>query len=244
MLAFDIETSPLDEEAVLKFAEPFKPPVHPGEFDSSGVKVGNIKDKDKITAKIAEAKQLHEAAVCGFEESCKLAEKEHIANAIAQAALSPTTGKVLVIGYRAFDGRMAFDDGEGDESRIMTKFWSKYEKCRAGRRPMVGANILQFDLPFLVRRSWILGVDVPKTVKPNRWWDDLFIDIREAWLCGQRWADCESSLDVIARALNVGEKNGDGAFYQMWAEDREKAIAYLRNDLEMTGLSAVKMGIV
>jgi hypothetical protein len=245
MITFDIETGPLDEETVLEFSPPFQPPPRQGEFDPASVKVGNLKDQTKIDAKIAEARAAHEKSVADYEANVNAAYLQHVAQAMEAATLSPTTSSVIVIGYRAFDGRIAIDDGGGDERQLIRKFWQKYEKWRVDRRRIVGCNILGFDLPFLIRRSWILGIDVPATVKPGRYFDDLFVDVREAWLCGQRWSDCDSSLDVIARALGVGAKNGDGAmFWKLWAEDRDKAVAYLKNDLELAGNAAVRMGIV
>lgn len=45
----------------------------------------------------------------------------------------------------------------------------------------------------------------------------------------------KGSLDVIAKHLGVGAKNGDGkAFAELWASDRAQAVAYLRNDVQLT----------
>ena len=53
------------------------------------------------------------------------------------------------------------------------------------------------------------------------------------------------SLDTIAKHLGVGQKNGHGEdFARLWQTDREKALAYLRNDLELTGRIAEALGVV
>lgn len=117
-------------------------------------------------------------------------------------------------------------------------------------------NIGGFDLPFLVRRSWILDVPVPGTIRitHGRYWDETFVDLRDMWLLGQRWGDCESSLDHIAKTLAVGGKDqSEGActgatFARMWesgdADQRAIARAYLVNDLRLPQQIAAKMGIV
>lgn len=252
MLIFDIETGPLPDTVLAALCPEFTPPPHPGEFDKSAVRVGNL-GPDKAAEKIAAARMAHEVAVANYDRDRQLAAEQHFADFKSKAALDPTTGRVLAIGFQAADdaGKVAIEDGGGDEAKLIDAYWRKYAKCRAtpGRpRRMVGCNITGFDLPFLVRRSWILGVDVPATVRPDRYWDSLFVDIRDRWLLGQRWGDCQSSLDTMATALGCGAKNGDGAeFARLWlgtAEERQQAVAYLRNDLAITVAVAKRLGVV
>lgn len=67
------------------------------------------------------------------------------------------------------------------------------------------------------------------------------VDLREVWQLGDRQA--RGSLDSIARHLGVGQKNSDGAaFAALWQSDREKALAYLKNDLELTLKVAEALG--
>jgi hypothetical protein len=251
MIVFDIETGPLSEDQLRDICPPFTAPPHPGLFDESAVKLGNIKDPDKRSAKIEEARAAHEAEVAGYEEKVKLAQSLHFDNFRNKAALDPTTGQVLAIGYLSIKptgGTAMLMDTVADhagESALISKFWEQYTKCHKAGRKMTGLNILGFDLPFLIRRSWILGVDIPQTVRPGRYFDQIFIDIRDTWLCGQNWGNCESSLGAIAKALGAGEKSGNGAdFAELLKIDRESALAYLRNDLELTAACATRMGVV
>lgn len=253
MLIFDCETGALDDVALAVLCPDFTPDPPPGEFDPATVKYGNTKDEAKRAIILAEKKAAHEAAVIDYDQYCCRAAQDHFANFKSGAALDPTTGRILAIGVQDADsGKCGIDDGGGDEATLITKFWAKYVKCRSqagGPRKMVGANIFGFDLPFLIRRSWILGVEVPASVRNgSRYFDQLFVDIRDVWLCGQRWNDCESSLGAMARALNCGSKNGHGGdFARLWfgtAEERNQAVAYLRNDLAMTAAVAKKLGVV
>jgi hypothetical protein len=255
MLCFDIETGPLPEEEIRSIVSPFAPPPPPGEFDEAAVKYGNLKDPAKRHAKLEEAREAHAALVAGYDASLAALEAEYWQGIIDKAALSPVTGRILAIGYRATETaphKAAID--HGDEAEIVAKFWEKYKKCREtkpNQRKMVGCNILDFDLPFLIRRSWILGVDVPSTViRDDRYFDPVFVDIRAKWLCGQYRNGCESSLDLIGRAFGIGGKP-DGMsgkdFARMWLgtpEERSQAEAYLLQDLKVTALAAERMGIV
>ena len=109
--------------------------------------------------------------------------------------------------------------------------------------PLIGFNIFNFDLPFLIRRSWKHRVPVPFGLRRGRYWCEQLVDLRDAWQLGDRQA--KGSLDSIARHLGVGAKNGEGkAFAELWQSDRPKAEAYLRNDVELTAKVADVLGIL
>ena len=131
-ILFDIETSPLPESELAALVPP---------FDPAEVKTGNLKDPDKIAAKLAEA------------------EANHRRDFFDRAALDPLTGRVLAIGLlKNAEGGMQKAEfriiGHDDEAQTLREFWSL---CRGemGRiNQMVGFNSNLFDLPFLIRRSW------------------------------------------------------------------------------------------
>ena len=133
--------------------------------------------------------------------------------------------------------------GHDDEARTLREFWGR---CRGemGRvHQLVGFNVGQFDLPFLFRRSWKHRVPVPFGYRRGRYWSDQVVDLREDWQLGDRQA--RGSLGSIAHHLAVGEKTGDGkGFAKLWQEDRAAALAYLRNDVELTVKVAEAMGVV
>lgn len=214
MIVFDLETGPLPLEQ-LKATMPA--------FDEAEVKCGNLKDPEKIAAKIAEAKASYED------------------DYVSKAALSPLTGRILACGYCSTDTGKTVIDG-GEEPTIVTAFWQRYERCRQQGRVMVGHNIEQFDVRFLMRRSWLLGLDVPGTVLDRGKWLDAktFVDTMVLW-------GGPVKLDVLARAFGVGAKTDgvDGSmFAELWAKDRAKAEEYLKNDLEITRKVAERMGLI
>ena len=111
------------------------------------------------------------------------------------------------------------------------------------RARAIGFNSNEFDIPFLVRRSWILGVKIPDQVliniKGRFYLSDVFVDVMQYWACGTMQ---KTSLNNVAKALNVGEKNGNGAnFYQTLIKDEAKALEYLSNDVNMTRACARKL---
>lgn len=243
-IIFDIETGPLPWADIEPY---FEPPAAPGEFDESSVKTGNLKDPAKIAEKIASAKAAHAAEVAGHAAAIEAAKAEFI----GRAALSPLTGRVLAIGYLCDSAASISCDSTtatGDEAGILTEFWDAFS--RNGFAPavseFVGFNIFGFDLPFLIRRSWALRVDVPPDVLRDRRWNPLFIDLMRVWACGAYRA--MEKLDTVAKFLGCGGKPDDidgGMFAGLWADPatHQQAVEYLKNDLAMTAAVARKMGV-
>lgn len=155
-----------------------------------------------------------------------------------RAALEATTGQVLCIGMAS--GLASIDVTQAPEAETIERFWNWLELRLNRSETVVGFAIFHFDLPFLVRRSWALDVNVPKCVRRGRYWHDDIIDLQEIWKCGN--FDQRVSLDVLAKTLGVGAKNGSGAdFFKLWAEDRKAAIEYVMNDITLTRLCAERM---
>ncbi len=225
-IVFDVETGPLAESELSALLPA---------FDPAEVKTGNIKDPEKVAAKIAEA------------------EANHRREFFDKAALDPLTGRVVAIGVLVFDalgedGMQCSDSsrclilGHEDEARTLREFWALTQAEMGRMNPMVGFNIFGFDLPFLFRRSWKQRVRIPFGLRRGRYWGDQLIDLRDVWQLGDRQA--RGSLDSIAKHLGVGAKNGDGkAFAELWRTDRKQAEAYLRNDLDLTVRIAHALGV-
>lgn len=250
-IVFDIETGPLSDAELAAALPP---------FDPNEVKVGNIKDPEKIAAKLAEA------------------EANHRRDFVEKAGLDALSGRVIAIGMlylaphpgplpraeregtagsecQPYPGEFVVIDHQ-DEARMLREFWVRCEHELGRLNVMVGFNTHLFDLPFLVRRSWRHRVPVPRNLRRGRYWSDQLIDLREAWQLGDRQA--KGSLDAIAKHLDVGAKlavpAAEGAspgktisgadFAQLWASDRVKAIEYLRNDLHLTAGVAKALGVV
>jgi len=260
---FDIETAGACESRVRFVTREFKKPGPWPEFDPTVIKCGNIggPDSDKGKAKIADAKSKYEQDAQKAADEGVAAEAAYWAKKVSEAALHPETGRVVCVGVLSATKNAVLIIGERDpdEATILREWWDCYRKMRAQRRKIVGVNILAFDLPFLITRSWILDVSVPETAceRKGKWinFDPLFVDLRESWLMGRKWSDCESSLDHMAKSLGIGSKT-DGlagecsgkTFAQLWesgdAGQRAAARAYLANDLLLPQLIAAKMGIV
>jgi len=170
---------------------------------------GNLKDPEKKAAAVMEKK------AAWWEK----------------AALSPITGRVLAIGV--FDGTDHTLHHGDDEKTVLEQFWRDYPAVGHPTR-LIGHNIFNFDLPFLVRRSWKHGIAVPSDIRQGRYWSTRFVDTMDAWGMGTREL---VSLKNLSAFLGVGEKTGSGAdFAKLYTDPatREGALDYLRSDLLLT----------
>lgn len=167
-----------------------------------------------------------------------LAAKE--AEWLDRAALSAETGKVLVIGVLDGDRCEYF---EGAEDAILTRFWPWLDMSLGRGDIVAGFCIFHFDLPYLVRRSYINGVRIGLNRFRNRYWHENLVDIAEQWQLGNR--EQRISLDMLAKVLGVGAKNGDGKdFAALYATDRVKALTYLENDLRLSKAVYERMNLI
>lgn len=98
----------------------------------------NYKDAEKIAAYIAEAE----------------------ARALDKAALDPGLLRIVAIGYQIdTDTPVAMLARDTDEERtILARFWRLATQQTQAGGELVGFNCIAFDLPALITRSWLLGV--------------------------------------------------------------------------------------
>ena len=147
------------------------------------------------------------------------------------AALSAITGRVVAIGYATASQEVILDI-QDDETEMLRNFWARWDDREWGAGVWAGFNIFNFDLPFLVRRSWKHRIQVP-LVRETRWWSSRFVDLRQSWQLGDYQA--HGNLDQVCRHLGLGKKTGNGAdFAALLKTDHVKAEEYLRNDITLT----------
>ena len=188
-------------------------------WDESAVKTGNLRDPAKIAEKIVEARTAF----------------------VERAALDPITGRVLAIGLQSPSGWSLCDASE--ESDLLIAFWQQIDAAISSQLPVVGWNVHDFDLPFLIGRSRILGVNIPAGLRHGRYWSDLITDLMKIWTLDRYGT--YAKLDTVGRALGLGGKTDgiDGSqFHVLWSTDRAKAVEYLRRDVELTAAIHERIG--
>lgn len=145
-------------------------------------------------------------------------------------SLSGNWGRILCIG-------VAIDDEPtqvliGTEPEILADFWRLTAKADL----LVGHNILEFDLPFIGKRSIVHGIKPTKQIPLQKYENDVVFDTMRQW---DHWASYSStSLHQLALILGFeSSKQGiDGSqvydYYQ--AGKVQEIYDYCARDVEVT----------
>jgi predicted PolB exonuclease-like 3'-5' exonuclease len=182
----------------------------------------NLKDPAKIAADIAERE----------------------ADRASRLGLDWNVGRVVCIGW------WTEQDGvdhvvartESDERDVLHEFWAE-----AKARTIIGFGLKQFDLPFLIQRSRLLGVKAP-------WLDlgkytqkgviDLFLEL--TFFEGARdQGAMRRTLKAFAKRFGLpvpDETNGSDIQSLVTAGDWDAIAAHCRADVELTVGLAKKLG--
>ena len=154
-------------------------------------------------------------------------------------ALHAKTAYIACIGYLDPSAMAIETVKEYSEEELIKNFYSCLPAL-SKTHFLVGHNCFNFDLPFIVQRGLINGIKPPDNLRNHRYWNDNIKDTQQEWTCGVYGEMI--SLKDLAIILQCGEKNESGKnFPELWDTDPDKAIEYLKNDLELTYSVAKKM---
>lgn len=139
--------------------------------------------------------------------------------AFRRLALDGDYGRVLTIGLIAEHGDNIIHRGllgrerqtmmfHLDEARTLRGFWNLLKGFNPGRDLIVGHNVLDFDLPFLYKRSVIHRVRPSIELSFARYRSQLIFDTMHQW---NKWSPRKFvSLDRLAKVLGLESSKGQG----------------------------------
>jgi len=166
-----------------------------------------------------------------------------------KAALKAITGSVALIMYTDGKDMQVFSTVDGTEADMLDAFWLSLEENRPST--IIGHNLINFDIKFLVRRSIILGVDVPERyIAPlfDKYRQELYVDTMQFWGLGEYNYMVSLAKLCAVFGIDVKESEVNGKeFYRYWVggdrEDVPAALDYCRQDVEATWKLAKKLRI-
>lgn len=257
-LIIDIETGPLPDE-ILQERFVFDESKIPGfkllsqEFNESEVKIGNLKDPAKIKEKIEKARDDFALKKRTAEISIEEGRVDAWEVFVSKAALSPLTGQVLAVGlhHDSWDkptNVFCADDINFDEKALVSYTLEALDVALSGRDKVIGHNLLEFDIPFLIRRGLFYGIMPPLSIinQIDSYRPSHILDTMRLWKFGAR-SEMNTSLDNLAAYFGTTRKNGSGAlFYKKFfgtEVEKVEALNYLENDIQMTLEIAQRLGI-
>jgi DNA polymerase elongation subunit (family B) len=165
-----------------------------------------------------------------------------------KTALSGDFGRILCIGYS--DERLGNRPSAGvlgwnseterfslDEPQMLTDFWHLMRGFNPSRDRIVGHNIFDFDLRFILKRSRRYGIKPSVDLSFARYRNHPIYDLMCEWEC---WAfGAKVSLDRLAQIFSLptsktGEINGSRVF-ELFEQERYREIRdYCLRDVKLT----------
>jgi len=165
------------------------------------------------------------------------------------AALDPFTGRVCAIGMLKHEGDIPelihFNGDISREKDILKRFWDHYANTDES---FVGFNIHSFDLPFMVKRSYVHNLVLPSNIFHSgnvRRWNARFIDLMDYW----RLAVYAERISLKNFAIHCGLKPKESKghlFHELIAgndNDVKEAEEYLLYDCELVRLLYDRIGL-
>src|SRR5581483_9971709 len=91
-----------------------------------------------------------------------------------KGALDALNGRVVCIGTLIDDGENVVERTftDRDERRLLSDFWDIIQPADL----LIGHNVLEFDLPFIRQRCWILNVKPGREVNLRKYYTDEVFD--------------------------------------------------------------------
>lgn len=229
-------------------------PLHPKvafEYDMTGFAYFDIETiPDQSPKALAKAREnvkhpanlkKQESIDIWYAENAERAAKE----ALAKTSLDGGAGHVCTIGWAINDGPVRIEHAEdvGEERDIIAAFFKGLVRVDRGRplrsgATLVGHNVLGFDIPFLLKRAVVLGVELPPASTmprdPKPWHPGVF-DTMTAW-AGQSRGDMISMNRLCGILGIVGKADFDGSMVaDAWAAGQHEIIAtYCDDDVRRT----------
>jgi DNA polymerase elongation subunit (family B) len=167
-----------------------------------------------------------------------------------KTALDGTLGRILCIGYLeqndmgkiiahgCFGWNEAERKFEMDEPKTLAEFWDFMKSFDINRDLIIGHNIMEFDLPFIIQRSLIKAVQPTVRFSFAKYRNQPIFDTMCEWDCW-KWGK-KTSLEKLAFAFgleNPKTKINQKSVFEMFQDgEYQKLHDYCMSDVKATHL--------
>ncbi len=161
---------------------------------------------------------------------------------IEKAALQAEFGKIVCISF----GKVKFDESgdpiaqivsyTGTEDEILHQSLKLINGLSKSGIKLIGHNIKRFDVPFICKRAFIKGHEIPQILQvwDKKPWETSLVDTSELWSFGA-WQEGFTSLDLLTAVLGVpspkDDINGSEVHSNFYAGNIEKIREYCQRDV-------------
>lgn len=172
-------------------------------------------------------------APANYKDAEKIAQyvSEKKAEQVLQAPLDADLGMVTAIAMQrglenATEVYLAGDEETPDEKALLECFWRSFAQLD-GRA--CGYNVLGFDLPYLLRRSFALGIDVPLLPRLAKYQIEPVVDLMGILY---NWGNARG-LKWVCKRYGIPNALPDLDGSKVAGMDRDTLRKYAGNDLTL-----------
>lgn len=164
-----------------------------------------------------------------------------------EISLFPEFGQIACLSYGIWkNGEMQISTirNEGNETDMMKKIYMLFAKASSNGMVPTGWNIKNFDVPWIIRKMLINGLEVPSVISTyeKKPWEVGVLDLKEVW-------KSNSSLDVNFEeaAYSMGipspkdDIDGSQVHGEFWKGNLDRIVTYCEKDVKTMILLAAKL---
>jgi len=149
---------------------------------------------------------------------------------IKKAALDPDFGMITAAAVNAFSKTVGWLVNERrSEKDLLKSLWASINYCDGC---ICGYNVIDFDLPYIIRRSFALGIKPTKTINLKRYQTQPVLDLMQLLANWNR--EKYKSLKFICRRYGIANPLPEMDGSQYAEMEPEIKLAYVKNDVDMT----------
>jgi len=146
--------------------------------------------------------------------------------------INPIDSRIVAIGVR-HNGE-DFVWCEDSEAVMLVSFWQFIEESLRAtnyQAKLVGFNVKEFDLPFLITRSFVNNIEIVPLIL-----NDTIIDLREKFTAYSYTSRARGKLKEYGEAVGIKDSGVSGKDIAGFciAKQRQRIVDYLMNDLLVT----------
>ena len=162
--------------------------------------------------------------------------REEEVKRVEKMALDVDLARIVALGWVVDNGQpwVSVCHSADQERQALNAFWLKW--AVAGYPRICGYNVLDFDIPIILRRSLFLQIDWPaRLVDFRRYSTDSVVDLMQLFY---NWGNAPGvryrGLKTVAKMLGITNRCPDLDGSQVAEMDDTTLISYCINDLKMT----------
>jgi len=190
-------------------------------FDPKSVKIGNLKDKEKIAAKVDAAKIEHAKAKKGEHAAYEDMLVQRQLDAFAKGALEPRTAILKTFQFAQDDDKPEIWDGDGDEKALLKEIWKMFRAGSTWVNWTGMSDRANWDMNMLFRRSLAHNLYVPEDVypTPQGYASSRILDLTPRFLAFEKWpakAKLEHACIEFGIPLRYDGPVNGATFHEYW----------------------------